>query len=164
MDNYIFLMAVRAPLTRALTHRGDEPHLLREVIQTYQALMSGFSRGVGMSASRFALLRQLANAPERGLGITELARELGIDAAAVARLVKEMQDERLVLRRSDVKDGRRNYVRLSAKGLRDFARIHERAHSLEESLASIISTNEMSAAVSVLTKLRKFMQTLRMEE
>lgn len=94
----------------------------------------------------------------------ELARELGIDAAAVARLVKEMQDEQLVLRRLDAKDGRRNYVRLSAKGLRDFAGIHERAHLLEESLASIINTDEVSTAVSVLTKLRQFMQTLRAEE
>ena len=86
-----------------LGHRGDEPHLLREVFRTYQVLMSGFARKTGMPASRFALMRLLALA-ERDLGVTDLARHLGIDSAAVTRQVQELERERLVGRRVDSRD------------------------------------------------------------
>jgi DNA-binding MarR family transcriptional regulator len=144
-----------------LQHTGDEPHLLREIIRTYQVLMSGFSREVGMPASRLALMRILVNALPDTVGITELARKLGINVAAVTRQVKEMECESLILRRLDKRDGRRSYVKLSAKGLKVFKTIHNRGHELERSLSLSISPEEMAAAVAVLSRLRCFIEGLR---
>ncbi len=142
-----------------LSHKGDEPHLLRELVRTHQVLMAGFSRNVGMPASRFTLVRLLANA-EEDVGVMDLARQLGINAAAVTRQVKEMEADGLVRRRNDPQDGRRSYVKLSPKGFRVFGEIHERSHELERGLAAVISDGEMKAAVAVLTKLRTYIEGL----
>jgi DNA-binding MarR family transcriptional regulator len=141
-------------------HRGDEPHLLREVFRTYQVLLAAFSRKMGVPASRFALMRLLA-LTESDLGVMDLARHLGVNAAAVTRQVQELERERLVRRRPDPKDGRRSYVILSAKGQRVFHKLHERSHELERSLSSVLGTEEMRDAAMVLTKLRTFVEGVR---
>ena len=140
-----------------LQHRGDEPHLLREIYRTYQALLSGFTRKTGMPASRFALMRLLAGAGE-DLGITDIARRLEINAAAVTRQVQELEREGLLCRRPDPADARRSCVRLSPKGRKLFEKIHERTHELERSLASVLSAAEMRDAAIVLSKLRAFVE------
>lgn len=148
--------------TPQFRHQGDELHLLREVVRTHQVLMAAFSRGMGMPASRFALMRLLA-VSENGVGVMDLAAQLGVNAAAVTRQVKELERDGLVRRRPDARDGRRHYVSLSAKGARLFEEMHERSHGLERALASVISTGEMTAAAAVLAKLRDFVGTLHLE-
>lgn len=143
-----------------LRHRGDEPHLFREVFRTYQVLMDGFVRQTGVPASSFALLRALAHS-EGDIGITALARKLGINPAAVTRQVQNLEAERLVKRRADTRDGRRSYVALSAKGRQRFEEIHERAHELERSLSAAIGAQEMAAAAKTLANLRSFLEGLR---
>lgn len=142
-------------------HTGNEPHLLREIVRTHQVLMSGFSRAVGVPGARFALMRILANAFPNDMGVMEIARQLGINAASVTRSVKEMEKENLILRRPDARDGRRNHVKLSAKGLKVFEHIHQRGHELECSLYSLISPEEMASAADVLGKLRRFIEEKR---
>jgi DNA-binding MarR family transcriptional regulator len=141
-------------------HRGDEPHLLREVFRTYQVLMAGFSRKTGMPASRFALMRLLALA-ESDVGVMDLARQLGVNASAVTRQVQELEREQLLRRNADSRDGRRSYVRLSPKGRKVFEQIHERTHDLERSLSSVLGAEEMQSAAVVLAKLRTFVEGLR---
>ena len=143
-----------------LHHRGDEPHLLREIFRTYQVLMSGFARKTGMPASRFALMRLMALS-EEDVGVTDLARRLGINSAAVTRQVQELERERLVTRRADRRDGRRSYIKLSAKGRRQFEEIHERTHELERSLSAVIGDEEMRSAALVLSRLRTFVEQHR---
>jgi DNA-binding MarR family transcriptional regulator len=106
-----------------------------------------------MPSSRFSLMRLLALS-EGDVGITDLARRLGINPAAVTRQVQELERERLVLRRADRRDGRRSHVRLSPKGRRLFGKIHERIHELERSLSSELGADEMRSAASVLGELR----------
>ena len=142
-----------------LRHRGDEPHLLREIVRTYQLLLAGISRETGMPASRFTLMRLLA-VSESDLGVMDLARQLGVNAAAVTRQVQELERARLVARRADPRDGRRSYVRLSPKGRALFGKIHERNHELERALSSVLGKREQAVAVAVLGKLRGFLEGL----
>jgi DNA-binding MarR family transcriptional regulator len=141
-------------------HRGDEPHLFREVLRTYQVLIAGFARETGVPASRFALMRALA-VVDRGVGITELARHLGINPAAVTRQVQEMEREGLILRHADRKDGRRTSVSLSSKGRKLFEEVHARTHELERSLEAVLGAEEMRGAAVVLSKLRTFVEDRR---
>lgn len=150
----------KSPCAASTHDAGDESHLLREIVRTNQVLVGGFSRLVGMTASRVAVLRLLAIAAPEGAGILKLARQLGINAAAVTRLVKVMEAERLVLRRADASDGRRTCITLSAKGMRTFERLHRHGHELERALASIISAREMAVTVKVLTSLRTYLENL----
>ncbi len=138
-------------------HRGDEPHLLREILRTYQVLMSGFSQRTGMPAARFGLMRVLALGPQ-DLGVMDLARELGVNAAAVTRQVQELEREGLVRRRADRRDGRRSYVGLTPKGKQVFIEIHARAHELERSLASVLGEEEMQRAAQLLGRLRALVE------
>lgn len=140
-------------------HRGNELHIIREVFRTYQVLITAFSRRVGMAAAQFALMRLLALA-ERDVGVMDLARQLGVNAAAVTRQVQELEREQLVRRRADPKDARRSYVSLSPKGQRLFEGIHERSHELERSLSATLGAEEMRRATVVLTKLCTFMEDL----
>lgn len=141
-------------------HPGGEPHLLREIFRAYQALLSGFASETGMPAARFALMRVLIMSDD-GVGITDLARQLEVNPAAVTRQVKELESERLVKRQTDPKDGRRFYITLSPKGRKLFEGIHERSHQLERSLASELGAEEMVRAAKVLEKLRTFLDRHR---
>ena len=137
-----------------LHHAGDEPHLLREIMRTHQAALNVFSRQVGMPAARLALMRFLAIRYPESVGIMEIARQQGINAAAVTRQVKVMESERLVERSADARDGRRSYVKLTANGLRIFEQLHERAHAFEQALSTAVSAEDMAATVRVLVHVR----------
>ena len=147
----------KSSILQTLQHRGDEPHLLWEVFRTYQALMSGFTRNIGMPASRFALMRLVAGA-EGDIGIIALARQLEINPAAVSRQVQELEHEGLIRRHPDSRDARRSYVTLSPKGRNLFEKIHQRTHELERSLSSVLGVEEMRSAALTLAKLRSFVE------
>lgn len=143
-----------------LHHTGDEPHLLREIMRTQQAVLNVFSRQVGMPAARLALMRLLANSYPEAVGIMWIARQQGINAAAVTRQVKAMENERLVERCADARDGRRNHVKLTPDGLKAFQQLHERAHAFERALSTAVSAEDMAAAVRVLAHVRAALEAL----
>lgn len=113
-----------------------------------------------MTASRFALMRLLADAGA-DVGVMDLSRQLGINAAAVTRQVQELEHEGFIRRRADPMDGRRSYIRLSPKGQRQLDKLLECSHEFERSLSSVLSAAEMANATIVLKKLRSFVEGLR---
>ena len=132
----------------------DQVHLPHEIIKAHQAILSIFSREVGMPAARLSLLRILAISYPQGIGVMELARRLGVNASAVTRLVKEMEAERLIGRFPDSKDGRRNYLRLIPEGVQILEKIHKRAYELEARLCKQIDPEDLAAAIRVLSQVR----------
>ncbi len=137
------------------------PHLLGEVMRTSQALVTLFSRQTGMPASRLALLRLLAIAHPDGLGVVRMAREVGIDAAAVTRSVRQLEEDGLVGIRPHPRDARRKLVGLTADGLQIARRLHVRGHQLEESLGADVSREDVATAVRVLGRLRAAVEAVR---
>lgn len=156
-------MAHNNPKESDKWHRGDEPHLLREIIRTHQVMMHSLSRHLGMPASQWALLRALANA-DGAVGIMDLARMLGVNAAAVTRQVQGMEAEGLIRRRPDGRDKRRHHVCLSAKGLKTFEEIHARSHCLERALSEAVPAAEMSSAAQIMARVREFIEDYREEK
>jgi DNA-binding MarR family transcriptional regulator len=140
--------------------QGDEPHLVQEIIRTYQVLAAEVTERTGMKSSRFALMRVLADA-DADMGVMEIARQLGINAAAVTRQVQELESERLVRRRADPHDRRRTCIRLSPKGRTLMDELLRCSHEFERSLVSALSAEEMVSAALALTKLRSFVEGLR---
>ncbi len=141
-------------------HRGDEAHLLREIVRTHQVMMRSVSRHLGIPASQLALLRVLATT-EEDVGIMDLARVLGINAAAVTRQVQEMDKEGWIRRRPDGRDRRRQYLSLSAKGKKTFEDTHSRSHRLERALSEVVTATEAATAVQILAHVREFIETYR---
>ena len=140
-----------------------QPHLLQELMRTSQALLAVFSREVGMPASRLAPLRLLAIAHPGGLGVMRMAREMGINAAAVTRTVRHLDDAGLVVVRPHPNDARRKMVSLTAKGVRTAERLHGRGHQLEESLGAGVPREELATTLRVLTRVRTAIEALRDE-
>lgn len=148
-----------APPPGSLGHKGDEPHLLREIVRTHQTLVAGFSRKIGHPAARIAVMRRLATAPEP-VGVMDLARSLGVNAAAVTRQIQEMETQGLVERLDDPSDGRRSRLCLSPRGMQVFGTLHERSHALETAFAAAVGPDKVRTAVEVLTQLREFLEAL----
>ena len=141
-------------------YQGGEPHLIQEIIRTNQVLMAEITQRTGMKSSRFALMRVLVDA-DADMGVMEIARQLGINAAAVTRQVQELEGERLIRRRADPNDGRRTYIRLSPKGRRLMDELLECSHEFERLLSSALTAEEMAQAATALNKLRFFLEGLR---
>jgi len=84
----------------------------------------------------------------------EIARRLGINAAGVTRLVKELEGQKWVQRRTDPMDGRRSFVSLTAKGRRQFHQIHERMHEFERSISERLEEQDIEKTIKVLSEIR----------
>lgn len=144
---------------QGLQHRGGEPHLLFEIMRTQRALINVFSRKIGVPFARVTLLRVLATAFPEAIGILDIARRLNINGAAVTRQIKEMEELGLVARTPDQRDGRRQHVKLSAKGRKLFEQIHQMQHDFEKSLASReLNPDEVETAAKVLSQLRSMLE------
>jgi DNA-binding MarR family transcriptional regulator len=74
-----------------------------------------FGKTVGLHLSRFRLLFLLYVSGE--ITPTGLLRQTGMDAATLTRVMKDFEEQGLVLRRPDPADARQTLVRLSDKGL-----------------------------------------------
>jgi len=140
-----------------LKHSGGESHLLREIVRTHQVLMATFSREVGIPSARLGLMRLLAvEGPD--LGVMDLARKLGVNAAAVTRQVHDLERDGLVERTADARDGRRSHITLTRKGAVLFSEFHDRSHELEAELAGLFNPDDLATAVSTLARLRGFLE------
>ena len=137
-----------------LSHAGDESHLVREVLQTSQALMAAFTRAVGTSAARVPLLRLLAVAGDDGVGTASLARALGVDPAGVTRTLAALVADGLTERRPHATDGRRALFVLTPEGRAWFEGFHERMHRFEAEVCAGASPDDMRTAVEVLAAVR----------
>lgn len=144
-------------------HHGGEPHLLREIVRTHQVMMYSLSRHLGMPASQWVLLRAVATS-EDAVGIMDLSRMLGINAAAITRQVQGMEAEGLIQRRPDDRDKRRHYVCLTELGLKMFVEIHARSHCLERALSQAVTTEEMISTAQILARVRAFIEDYREEK
>lgn len=141
-----------------LHHTGHETHLLREIMRTQQLILGSFSRAVGIPAARLALIRLLAISGPNGVGVMDLARQLHVNPAAVTHQMASLERDGVVARRSDPTDKRRISMRLTSKGLSMFEKVHTRAHAFEKSLTNSASTEDVAAAIRVLTAVRAMIE------
>lgn len=122
--------------------------------------MNAFARQVGIPAARLGLVRMIAVSHPEGIGVMDIARHLGVNAAAVTRQVSGLERQGLVARKADPGDKRRVSLRLTPKGRRLFEQVHERAHAFERTLAQGSSDADIAAAVSVLDRVRSAAEKL----
>jgi len=132
----------------------QEKHLIKEFVHTHHALISVFSREIGISPVKLQLLHEFLHAGQDGLGVINLASRLGVTPALVTRQVQELEQKGWLKRRGDSSDGRRSIVYLTEKGENEVTKIHERAHLFEKTLTSDIPDSDIAAVISTLKILR----------
>ena len=124
-------------------------HLLREVLLTYRQLLKRLTVETGLSGAQFEVMRELALADGSSTA-SALARELGVDPAAVSRLIASLQRLGLVSRLSDDRDGRRRPVVLTEDGRRLMLAFHTRAHDGESALTGALDPQSIETTMQVL--------------
>jgi DNA-binding MarR family transcriptional regulator len=136
-------------------HTSGAPylHLLREVLLTYRQLLRRLTLETGLSGAQFEVLRELAVADGRST-VSALSRELGVDPAAVSRLVAGLEQLGLVSRVKDDRDGRRRPVVLTEDGSRLMIAFHAKAHERESALTAALDQQSIETALQVLRALR----------
>ena len=81
-----------------------------------RALDDGLRADHGISVAEFDVLITLANAPDRRLRMSELARSVSLSPAGVTHLVTRLERERLVAREVDADDRRGFHTVLTDAG------------------------------------------------
>jgi DNA-binding MarR family transcriptional regulator len=113
----------------------------------------------GLSGAQFEALRELALADGRST-VSTLARELGVDPAAISRLVAGLQRLGLVSRARDDSDGRRQPVILTQEGRDLMAAFHAEAHEHESTLTAGLDPQSLETAMQVLRTLRDTLEAV----
>ncbi len=138
-------------------------HLLREVLLTYRQMLRQLTAEMGLSGAQFEVLREMALAGGRST-VSALSRELGVDPAAVSRLVAGLQRSGLVSRVKDERDGRRQPVVLTEEGRRLMIGFHAEAHRRESVLGSKLDARAVENAIDVLHALRDALDTMARDQ
>ncbi len=128
-------------------------HLLREIHLLYRAFLRRMESAYGISGAQFEVLRQLARAGGRS-STSVLARGLGIDPAAVTRIVAGLERLELVAREDDARDRRRRPVVLTPAGRALMLEFHERIHAGESRLTADVDETALQGAMRVLQAIR----------
>jgi DNA-binding MarR family transcriptional regulator len=112
-----------------------------------------FDRHVGMSQVRRQLLSVLAD--EREVSHAALAKRLGVDGAAVTRLVKSLESQGAVSRRLDPDDNRFTLASLTEAGEDLVAELRSAHQQYQAHLLAGINQVEQDGVVRVLERVRR---------
>ena len=96
-------------------------------------------------------LRVLASATE-GLTQRAMAERLGMFPSRAVALIDDMEERRLVVRRADPDDRRRNALRLTEKGQRALEEIGRLAREHQDALLAALTPTEREQLTKLLIK------------
>ena len=91
--------------------------LIRIIISLPRLLEADILRTTGLTANEYITLMSLSEAPNRELGMADLAQATALSPSRMTRLVDDLQARDFVAKRSSSADGRRNLAKLTPKGL-----------------------------------------------
>jgi DNA-binding MarR family transcriptional regulator len=104
-----------APLTP--TEEALWRALMRLMFTLHRSLDDDLVRACGMTANEYTVLMNLSEAPNRELGITDLADAAALSVSRMSRLIDELQSRDLVAKRRSEIDRRGNVASLTRHGL-----------------------------------------------
>ena len=85
-----------------------------------------------------------------GTRSAELAKRIGVTKQAVARMVKELEEDGLLTREGDEADGRAQLVKFTESGLRYLKRMHAVITQIESDYERLVGKESMGAVRTAL--------------
>jgi DNA-binding MarR family transcriptional regulator len=125
-------------------------HLVRRVQQIANAIFTEEVSDRELTPPQFALLVALHRSP--GADQISLSREVGIDRSTVADVVGRLRARGLVSRARDVRDARRNTVRLTSQGITLVETLAPAVLNAQERLLAPLDDAERAELLRLLTK------------
>jgi MarR family transcriptional regulator, transcriptional regulator for hemolysin len=129
------------------------------VSRAWRAKLDLRLRPLGLSQSKWLAMLYVSRAPD-GLKQSELAGMLGIEAPALTRLVKQLDEAGWVKRSALVSDARCKMVRLTPKAKTVISRIDAEILQLRTESLFQLSEQEAATGLAVLRKLQTFLEVL----
>jgi DNA-binding MarR family transcriptional regulator/GNAT superfamily N-acetyltransferase len=119
-----------------------ETEVLRRFNRTYTQRIGALDEsflGLGLPLGAARLVFEIG---EAGATVRDLRARLGLDSGHVARLLRRLEDDALVLVAPDPRDRRRRTVRLTAKGRTLLHRLDDRSEQLAERLVAPLTERQ----------------------
>jgi len=107
--------------------------------------------GTGLSAFHYAVLALLEEDPRETQA--QIADALGYDRSLIVRLLDELEERELVIRKRDPQDRRRHVVSITADGKRDLGRLRELTKKLENEYFGPLDEEERETLRGLLQRL-----------
>ena len=110
--------------------------------------------GSGLSAFHYAVLALLEEDPRETQA--QIADALGYDRSLIVRLLDELEERELVIRKRDPGDRRRHVVKLTPAGRSMLVELRAIVQHLEDEFLAPLSAKEHEALHALLTKLASY--------
>lgn len=134
---------------------------LQSITRTANALLPAFERAMGMTRARWRVLKRVFL--ESPLSQAALQAQIGVDAAAVTRQVKQLEAEGLVTRAADPRDNRFTLVDLTPAGREEVAGLLATRDRFEERVTAGLSAEELLVLRRCLGRIRRNLAALAAE-
>jgi MarR family transcriptional regulator, lower aerobic nicotinate degradation pathway regulator len=132
------LLASMTFLLKRLGHAAKE--------RTFQAF-----EGTGLNAFHYAVLALLDEDPRDAQAV--IADALGYDRSHLVRLLDELEEAELVIRRRDPEDRRRHVVKMTPAGAQALARMREVVRRVEEDFLAPLDAEQRRELHDLLLRL-----------
>ncbi len=145
----------------AATAQGTHLSLLQQLSRTYYDLLTPFERYMGMSRARWHMLSMLSRADQ--LSQAQLSQQLRVDAAAITRQVKQLEEDGLVTRKADPQDNRFTLVELTPHGHTLVEGLRNRRDLFEQQATAGLQPEEVATVERCLAHIRDNMAMFQRE-
>jgi MarR family transcriptional regulator, lower aerobic nicotinate degradation pathway regulator len=110
--------------------------------------------GSGLSAFHYAVLALLEEDPRETQA--QIADALGYDRSLIVRLLDELEERELVIRKRDPEDRRRHVVKLTAAGRERLVELRAIVRRVEEEFLAPLSAEEKKTLHTLLARLARY--------
>lgn len=93
-----------------------------------------------------------------------LAKELGLDAGYLSRILRSFEEKGLIAREASSTDGRQNFILLSRTGRKEFARLNHASSQQVASLLEPLSPQGQHRLVSAMRTIQELLQDKEQEQ
>lgn len=118
-----------------------------------KTLQARLNAGYGVSLSRFDVLANLYRAPEEGVRLSDLSKQLMVSNGNVTQVMTPLVKEGLVERKPCAQDARAAIARLTKKGTALFERMAADHASWVGEIFANLSSNDHKQVANLLDKL-----------
>lgn len=130
---------------------SKKSQLLYQMYRVNNAINTTFDAYISLSQSRFEILALLYQETE--ISQSDLQKRVTLDKAAVARHLKQLEEQQLVSRRKKAGDNRIIWVQLTDLGRQSIEASQKEKENFAEELLQQISDNELDTLQKILMQL-----------
>ncbi len=141
---------------------SHESALLYEIYRVNNAINTTFDAYISISQSRFEILALIYNESE--ISQSDLQRKVTLDKAAVARHLKQLEENKIVTRRKKDGDNRSVFVQLTEAGKAMIEQSQKEKEHFAKELLTDIEEAELAQLKKTLAQLNRNIERMKKQD